>query len=133
MSGDIGKTQQAMLSVLPDSDSRTTRDLGEQLQRTQRQNACAVRALEQRGLVEVYWSGSTYPMSIWKPGGRQGFKDELPERIAWLRERDELPEHPPATPPPGMTRRCTRVRWLVAECGQCGGGPDYHSDGRCWR
>jgi hypothetical protein len=36
-------------------------------------------------------------MSIWKPGGRQRLKDELPERIAWLRERDELPEHPPAT------------------------------------
>ncbi|MGO9155261.1 hypothetical protein [Mycobacterium sp.] len=86
-----------MLSALPDSDSHTTRELGEQLQRTQRQIACAVRALEQRGLVEVYWSGSRYPMSIWKPGGRQRFKDELPARIAWLRERDGPPKHPPAT------------------------------------
>jgi hypothetical protein len=47
---------------------------------------------------------NTCPVSIWKPGGRQRFNDELPE-------------HPPATHTSGHDDRCTSVHWLVAECG----------------
>jgi DNA-binding MarR family transcriptional regulator len=66
MGKGIGTTQRDILAAVPPADRCTTRDLADQLHRSQRQIARAVRSLEQRGLVEIHWEGTTYPMFVTK-------------------------------------------------------------------